>query len=95
MIKIEIYNINQYTKKGILKKNAHTEFAIIDSNINYQETANKIKELGYYDFVSPYVFTHINAKNKQGQQVFIYMSLLRDLDELMISPAKLLEFINH
>ena len=95
MTKIEIYNVNQYNKTGRLKKNAKAEFAIIDSNIDYSEVAKKIKELGYYDFVSPYILTNINAKNKQAQQVFIHQSLLRDLDEIITSPQKLLEALNN
>lgn len=92
---IKIYNINQYTKMGRLKKNAKTEYSLpcLSTNPKCQEIrAEDIKGQGYHSFTSPYVFTHIDALNKRGERVFITESVVigSDSREVITSPVSLL-----
>ena len=91
MTKIQIYNINQFTKSGHLKKNAKPEYTSEwPETSNAFKEANSIKASGYHDFKTPYVFTHINAINKDGQDVKIFQDVYMNGAKFMTSPTELI-----
>ncbi len=102
MKKIIIYNASQYTKTGKLKKNARSEMGltIVGSETKDKEhdnnyVAKTIKERGYHSFVSPYIFTHIEAKNASGERVVIkeMVTIGRDNVEVSTSPITLYKLL--
>lgn len=94
--KITIYNINQYTKSGKLKKNAKYELSLtqfdcgkINHKANNDYLAKSIKQNGFNQFSTPYIFTHIDAKNAQGEAVMIFETVTVNTSELTTSPINL------
>lgn len=100
MKKIYIYNLNQFTKAGKLKKHAQSEMglSLIDVAPRTEEEAEKqrleaneyiaktIKQRGYHSFTSPYVFTHIEATNDKGEPVIIQETFTINGRELPTTP---------
>lgn len=97
-IKINVYGPNAYTKTGKLKKNAPTlaQFMWIDTapykagavEAWIAEVAQKLKE-DFVAFSSPYFFTHIDAKTKDGLPVRICEDVgVRD-GWIITSPTRL------
>ena len=100
MKKIYIYNINQYTSKGKLKKNAKTEMGLTvmgsdKPDYDNEYIAKTIKKRKYSDFVSPYVFTHIEAKNEHGERVIIQETITIGSDnrEIITTPQTLYKLL--
>lgn len=96
MKKIQIYNINQFTKKGILKKNTVPEMGLaIAGGEDNEYIAKTIKQRGYHSFTSPYFFTHINALNPQGEQVIIKETVIIGIDkkEVVTTPLTLYKLL--
>jgi len=100
---IKIYNRNQYTSKGVLKKRAKYESSFLiggskeeQEKFNNEYIAQRIKAQGYHSFVSPYIFTHIDCQNERGEQCYIYESITIGTDkrEIITSPIKLLAELN-
>lgn len=101
-LKITVYNQNQFTKYGKLKKNASCEFGrtigdtgeLTGDNLDafLKETAELLKK-EYHGFESPYVFTHIKALNANNEQVYIYEDVTKNGVSFMTSPTKLLEYL--
>lgn len=105
MRKIRIYNQNQFTPKGLLKKKAREEMGLTFIDVepkndneaiqqlidNNKYTAKTLKERGYHSFTSPYIFTHIEALNSKNERVYIYASIFigRDNKEMLLTPMSL------
>lgn len=109
MKKIQVYNVNQYTKTGKQKKNATAEMSLsfVDVSAKTEAEATKqrkdfneyvaktLKARGYHSFVSPYFFTHINAVNDKGEAVRIFETLTigSDNKELTTTPKSIYELL--
>lgn len=83
--------MDQFTGKGKLKKNAKTEYKTELEKYDPEVMGRYIKYLGYSDFQSPYVFTHIKAKSPYQGQAVIYQEVMVGGSYLITSPTKLLE----
>jgi len=101
IIKIAVYDRNQYLKSGKLKKKAQVDFGrtLIDVGTTKKsvqtnftkETAQELKK-DYAGFKSPYFFTHIEAvKISTGEPVYIYEDVTINGHKFITSPTKLLE----
>lgn len=96
-IKIQAFKISQFTKNGRLKKNAKNCYSATlvlknDTNIDKElgEIAIELNKLGFTEFSSPYIFTHIKAR-KDNEQIVIYEHVVLDNgQEVITSPTKLL-----
>ena len=102
--KIKIYKSNAFKKHGGLKKNAQTHqgFMIVDvepvtPNAREKfiaETAQQLKKY-YTNFESPYVFTHITAKEiSTGEPVYIFQDVVLNGQDIVTSPTTLLKALN-
>lgn len=100
---VRVYGPNSYTKTGKLKKNAVPQYgrtffdvgqtAQGDVDAFMQETAKQLKK-EYDCFSSPYIFTHIVARNiSTGTIVYIHEDVRRGLDDIMVSPVELLKLL--
>ncbi len=97
-IKITVWNVSQYTKKGKLKKNAKSEAGFMFADIEpltegatdkwLAEVAERLRE-DYSSFESPYIFTHLSARNKQGERVLIFEEVGLKEGYICTSPEKL------
>lgn len=102
MKKITIYNINQYTKTGKLKKNAQHEMGltIVGSTTEKEklhddkQIADTIKKRGYTAFTSPYFFTHIDCVNDKGEQCRIFETVVIGSDNKEVSTTPKTLFTN-
>lgn len=97
---IKIYNRDQYTKTGKMKKKAKTEFGItiVGSDTPKEDNeyiARRIKACGYHSFTSPYFFTHIDALNEKGERVLICESVVIGSDnrEVCTTPETLYKLL--
>lgn len=88
---ITIYKITDFKKDGKLKKSAKTLFANNTDEHGqedrYTELAHKIKQEGFCDFTSPYIFTHIKANHDTHGAVVIK----QNVHGFMTSPTSLLK----
>jgi len=101
-IKITVWNQNQYTKKGKLKKNAKSEAGFMFADVEpltegatdkwLKEVAERLKE-DYSAFESPYIFTHLSARNKAGERVLIFEEVGVKDGYICTSPVKLRELV--
>ncbi|MGA1048023.1 MAG: hypothetical protein ACO3UU_08420 [Minisyncoccia bacterium] len=87
---IEIYKITDFKTSGGLKKRAVPLYKIESSeDLEYKSIAREIIQAGYSNFRRGYVFTSINAKSSEGEEVIIWQTLHRNNTEIMESPLKL------
>lgn len=107
MKKIYIYNVNQFTKTGKMKKNAQTEMGLsfVDVVPRTEAEADKqrleaneyiaktIKSRGYHSFTSPYIFTHIHARNDKGELVIIRETVSINGTEISTTPQTLYKLL--
>lgn len=103
IIKINVWNRNQYTKAGKLKKKAVTECGFMFGDVGETKQSdidNWLKEVAwslkerYRSFESPYIFTHLNAVNKEtGESVLIFEEVGLKDGYIITSPEKLRELL--
>ena len=102
---ITIYNINQF-KNGKLKKKAQSEMGLSFVDVLAKDekeaekqrkefneyTAKTIKQRGYHNFESPYIFTHIDCLNSNNERCILFEHIIigSDNKEIITSPVKLL-----
>ena len=90
--------MNQYLKSGKLKKKAVSECCFMFADVEpltegatetwLKEVAEKLK-IDYSGFESPYIFTHLRARNSKGESVRIFEQVGMREGFITTSPEKL------